>query len=134
MSRPPQLEPAWLIGLLMAWSRRTSRDNGLGYPTICTYLKERLPSQARSYEPTGYSGAEVEAVGHLVAGLRQMRMLAIMRYCKPWMCNAINAELGREFDTDTWLYHLKGGLAEIVELMDKKRLTVRTVAVITAEI
>lgn len=134
MSRQAQLEPAWLIGLLMAWSRRTSRDNGLGYPTTCIYLKERLPSPARSYEPTGYSGAEVEAVGQHVMGLRMMRKLAIMRYCKPWMCNAINAELGREFDTDTWLYHLKGAFAEIVTLMDKKRLTARTPSVINAEI
>jgi hypothetical protein len=118
----------------MAWSRRTSRDNGLGYPTSCIYLKERIGKSAASHEPTGYSSAEVHAVGNHVMGLRMMRKLAIMRYCKPWMCNAINMELGREFDTDTWLYHLRGALAEIVELMDKKRLTARESSVITAEI
>ncbi len=122
MSRHAQLEPAWLIGLLMAWSRRTSRDNGLGYPSECIYLKERTGNPQRSYEPTGYSSAEVDAVGQHVHGLRMMRKLAIMRYCKPWMILAITAELGREFDTDTWMYHLKNGIAEIVTLMDKHPL------------
>ena len=113
MSRAPQLEPAWLIGLLMAWSRRTSQDNGLGYPKICVMLKDGIASQVRSYEPTGYGGADVDACGLAVAALRKMRMLAVMRYCKPWMCNAIDAENERTYDTDTWLYHLKGALAEL---------------------
>lgn len=122
MSKAPELEPAWLVGLLMAWSRRTSRDSALGYPTECVYLKKRTGNSQRSYEPTGYSATEVEAVGRHVHQLRLMRRLAIMRYCKPWMVIAINQELGREFDTDTWLYHLKNGLSEIESLMDKKTL------------
>lgn len=121
MSKPAQLEPAWLIGLLMAWSRRTSRDNGLGYPSQCIYLKERIGYSQRSYEPTGYSSAEVDMVGQHVNALRLMRRLAVMRYCKPWMVNAINLELGREFDTDTWMYHLKNALAEVVGLMEKRK-------------
>ncbi len=121
MSRPPQLDPAWLIGLLMAWSRRTTRDSGLGYPTECIYLKERTGNPQRSYEPTGYSGAEITEVGRAVDQLRLMRKLAVMRYCKPWMVVAINQELGREFDTDTWMYHLRQGLAELVEVLRPSR-------------
>ena len=120
MSRAPQLEPAWLIGLLMAWSRRTSRDNGLGYPTVCVMLKDAIASPARSYEPTGYGGAEVDAVGVAVAKLRKMRMLAVMRYCKPWMCRAIDDELGREYVALVWLKHLRMALAELTEEMRPK--------------
>ncbi len=101
--------------------RRTSRDNGLGYPSQCIYLQERIGRRLESFEPTGYSSVEVDHVGQCVHGLRLMRKLAVMRYCKPWMAHAIEVELGRSHDTDTWLYHLKLGLAEVVDLMDRDR-------------
>ena len=84
-------------------------------------LKDAIASPARSYEPTGYGGAEIDAIGVAVSKLRTMRMLAIMRYCKPWMINAINAELGRQYDTDTWLYHLRQALEELEAEMKPKR-------------
>jgi hypothetical protein len=45
----------------------------------------------------------------------------VMRYVRPWMCLAIDAEMGRTYDTDTWLYHLKGALVELTETMEPKR-------------
>lgn len=103
MSRAPQLEPAWLIGLLIAWSRRETRDSGLGYYTINPMLRDGIPCQARSYEPTGYGGTELDAIGRAVNQLRLMRKLAVMRYCRPWMAGAIDRELERVFAADTWL-------------------------------
>ena len=120
MSRQAQLGPAWLIGLLLAWSRRETRDSGLGYYRINPMLRDGIPTPARSYEPTGYGGAEVEAVGRAVAGLRLMRRVAIMRYCRPWMIPAIDAELGRELSTDAWLYHLRAALEELAAEIDAK--------------
>jgi hypothetical protein len=121
MARKPELEPAWLIGLLVAWGRRERGNTGLGYPTICVMLKDGIRGQRRSYEPTGYGTAEVVAVGEAVNALRLMRKLAVMRYVRPWMCLAIDAEMGRTYDTDTWLYHLKGALVELTETMEPKR-------------
>lgn len=117
MSRQAQLEPAWLIGLLMAWSRRETRDSGLGYYRINPMLRDGIPTQARSYEPTGYGGVELEAVGKAVEGLRLMRRLAVLRYCQPWMAPAMDRE--HKFHTDTWLYHLRNALAELALALQK---------------
>lgn len=115
MSRPPQLEPAWLIGLLMAWTRRETRDSGLGFYRINPMLRDGIPTQARSYEPTGYGGAELDAVGRAVAELRLMRRLAVLRYCQPWKAPKMDSE--HKLSTDVWLYHLRGGLAELAEVL-----------------
>lgn len=122
MSRPPQLEPAWLIGLLLAWSRRETRNSGLGFYTVSPMLRDGIPTPARSYEPTGYGGAELEAVGHAVMALRLMRRLAVLRYLRPWMANAIDAEIERVLDTDTWMYHLRGALDELAWAIDGRRM------------
>jgi hypothetical protein len=119
MSRAPQLEPAWLVGLLLAWSRRDRFDGSrrLGYPTICVMLRDSIAQPAQSYETTGYTPQEIDRVGEEVAKLRDMRKFAVMRYCRPGMVITIDQHLGREFDTDTWLYHLKGAMKELAELM-----------------
>lgn len=121
MSRKPTLEPRWLVGLLNAWARRTSRDNGLGYPTLCAMLKDGIPGRVRSYEPTGYGDADLKDIDHAVSQLDVMRRLAVMRYFKPWMARAIDAEVQR--DTDTWLYHLRLALGELAQALDRKRET-----------
>lgn len=92
MSRKPTLEPRWLVGLLNAWARRTSREKGLGYPTLCAMLKDGIPGRVRSYEPTGYGDADLKDIDQAVSQLDVMRRLAVMRYFKPWMARAIDAE------------------------------------------
>lgn len=126
MSRKPTLEPRWLVGLLSAWARRTSRDKGLGYPTLCPMLKDGVPGRVRSYEPTGYGDADLKDIDQAVSQLDVMRRLAVMRYFKPWMARAIDAEVKR--DTDTWLYHLKLALAELAQVLDRKRETHASIA------
>lgn len=113
MSRQAQLGPAWLIGLLLAWSRRDTRDSGLGYYRVNPMLRDGIPTPARSYEPMGYGGAEIDAVGRAVASLRLMRRVAVMRYCRPWMIPAIDAEFEAPLSTDAWLYHLRAALTEL---------------------
>jgi hypothetical protein len=83
-------------------------------------LRDGIPTPARSYEPTGYGGADIEAVGRAVASLRLMRRVAIMRYCRPWMIPAIDAEFEQPLSTDTWLYHLRGALDELAAALDAK--------------
>lgn len=113
MSREAQLGPAWLIGLLVAWNRRETRDSGLGYYRVNPMLRDGIPTPARSYEPMGYGGAEIDAVGRAVAELELMRRVAVMRYCRPWMIPAINAEFAEPPSTDKWLKHLREALAEL---------------------
>lgn len=113
MSREAQLGPAWLIGLLVAWNRRETRDSGLGYYRVNPMLRDGIPTPARSYEPMGYGGAEIDAVGRAVASLRLMRRVAVMRYCRPWMIPAIDAEFESPLSTDAWLYHLRAALTEL---------------------
>lgn len=113
MSREAQLGPAWLIGLLVAWNRRETRDSGLGYYRVNPMLRDGIPTPARSYEPMGYGGAEIDAVGRAVAELELMRRVAVMRYCRPWMIPAINAEFDEPPSTDKWLKYLRDALAEL---------------------
>ena len=117
MSRPAQLEPAWLIGLLVQWGRRDLHaDHGLGWYAECPMLRDGVRGQARSYEPMGYSGTDYRELETALRGLTEKRLLAVMRYCKPWKVQAIDAE--HPLDTDTWMYHLKNGLAALVEAME----------------
>jgi len=110
MSRAPQLEPAWLIGLLLAWSRRETAANGLGFYSVNPMLRDGIPCQARSYEPMGYGGAEVDAAGRAVAELNLMHRIAIMRYLRPWMIPAFDRELEYTASTRYWLATLRGAL------------------------
>jgi hypothetical protein len=121
MAKKPELEPAWLIGLLVAWGRRSRDQNGLGFPSICVMLKDGIRGNRTSYTPTGYGSADVQAVGDAIDKLRLMRKLAIMRYARPWMCGAVDAEMGRVYDTDTWLYHLKLALTELEGALEPVR-------------
>ena len=122
MSRRPQLEPAWLIGLLIAWNRRACSGIGLGYYTINPMLRSGIPTQAQSYEPTGYGGIDLEDVGHAVDSLCLMHRVAVMRYLRPWMIPAIDAELEFHAPARSWLKDLKLAIAEIEAEMRTKTL------------
>lgn len=89
-------------------------------------LKDGVPGRVRSYEPTGYGDADLKDIDQAVSQLDVMRRLAVMRYFKPWMARAIDAEVKR--DTDTWLYHLKLALAELAQVLDRKRETHASIA------
>ena len=122
MSRKPELEPRWLIGLLNQWAIRSTHagSRGLGYYTTNPMLRDGIPGRVRSYEPTGYSDVDFLDAQRAVDELDIMRRLAVMRYFKPWSRNAIDAEMQR--DNDTWMYHLKLALAVLAAELDRKRL------------
>lgn len=120
--RQPQLNPAWLVGLLNRWAVRSLKaaDKGLGYYTINPMLKSGIPGRVRSYEPTGYSGEDYQEIDIAIGELGLMRRMAVFRYFKPWAKNAIDQEISK--DSDTWMYHLKAALAELDSAMTPKRL------------
>ena len=122
MSRRPQLEPAWLIGLLIAWNRRACSGIGLGYYTINPMLRSGIPTQAQSYEPMGYGGADLEAVGRAIDTLSLIHRIAVMRYLRPWMIPAIDHELEFHAPARSWLKELRLAIGEIEAEMSRKVL------------
>lgn len=120
MSKRPELQPAWLVGLLNRWAVRSLKaaDKGLGYYSECPMLKSGIPGRVRSYEPTGYSADDFLQVDAAVGNLPLMRRLAVFRYFKPWSRNAIDMEIRK--DNDTWMYHLREALKEIDAAMNQR--------------
>jgi len=57
MSKRATVQPAWLDAMLLSWGRVKVKE-ALGFPTESFMFKERIPSPARSYEPTGYSAID----------------------------------------------------------------------------
>lgn len=116
MAKRATLGPDWLVSLLVNWGK-LKEDSGLGYPKQCPMLRDGIPTQARSHEPTGYSEQDFSDVQRAVDGLKPMRKLAVMRFAKPWMIRTIDQEF--RVDTDTWLYNLKQALIELTPLLAK---------------
>lgn len=126
MPRKPELEPRWLVGLLHQWAMRDLYGSmkGLGYYSVNPMLKDGIPTQARSYEPTGYSHEDFRELELVMTGMAaadeyKFEILAVMRYVKPWKAAEIDRENPRE--TRLWLRDLKNGLASIDSKM--RRLT-----------
>lgn len=119
MSKKPELEPRWLIGLLNQWAKRSSYDKSLGYYTTNPMLRSGIPGRVRSYEPTGYSDVDFLDVQRAIDGLDIMRRLSVMRYFKPWSRKAIDAEIAR--DNDTWMYHLRLSLIALTVELDRNK-------------
>jgi hypothetical protein len=121
MSKKPELQPRWLIGLLNQWAIRSTYlgSKGLGYYTTNPMLRDGIPGRVRSFEPTGYSDVDFLDVERAVNDLDIMRRLSVMRYFKPWSRNAIDAEMKR--DNDTWMYHLRLSLIALTVELDRKR-------------
>lgn len=124
MARRPQLHPAWLVGLLNRWAVRDMKEasRAIGWYGTCPMLKSGIPARAISREPVGYSEDDFVALGIALDTLDEMRMLAVMRYFKPWSRKAIDVEVPR--DDATWLYHLKTALVTLDERIPKKTLAV----------
>jgi len=133
MARPAELNPRWLVGLLARWAYVTLHEQtrGIGWYKINPMLKEGIPTQAQPYDPTGYGRDEINMVEPAIAQLDEMRRLAVLRYFKPWM----KAEIERytERDPDTWMYHLRIGMAQLEVTLRKKTLDTGADSVINAE-
>lgn len=96
MSKRATVEPAWLDSMLMQWGRIKVRE-ALGYPTESLMFKERVPSQARSYEPTGYCGADFSALEAALETLGTQHKYAILHCFKPWTAESVRDAFASEF-------------------------------------
>jgi hypothetical protein len=96
-------------------------DKSLGFYSVNPMLKSGIPQRAQSFEPVGYSGTDYRDLESAMKELTEKRLLAVMRYCKPWTVKQIDAEW--PLDTDTWLYHLKNGMAHLEKRLYETRTT-----------
>ena len=111
MSKAPQLEPRWLVGLLNAWALRSlaEQSRAVGWYSICPMLQSGIPGNARSYEPTGYSDGDHKETAAAINLLELQQRMAIARYFKPWAKAQIEAEF--RLSNDTWMRRLRAAMA-----------------------
>ena len=124
MSRAPDLEPRWLVGLLAQWACRSlyAETLDLGWYTKSPMLADGIPGRVQSYEPTGYGAEDFADVEQAVKALPVMRRLAVLRYFKPWMRDAIQAvDEALPRDPETWMRQLKLALGELQEALDRHK-------------
>lgn len=103
MSRRATVEPAWLDAMLRAWGLHRVRE-ALGFPSISPMFRERIPSQARSYEPTGYCRQDFTDLEEAIDSLDMKYRLVLTRCYKPWTATAMETELRAFFPVTerTW--------------------------------
>lgn len=122
MSRNAELEPRWLVGLIVAWATREYHSNhrALGWYKSCPMLKGGMPIGARqSYEPTGYGGFEIDRVAELIDRLPDAQKLAVCWYFKVAMRAAIEAEYPMHHNSR--MDSLRRALRNIEALFDERK-------------
>ncbi|WP_421883251.1 hypothetical protein [Methylibium sp.] len=91
MSKRALVQPKWLDEMLWRWGIRSLRleSRALGYPSICPMLKEGIPVQAQSFEPTGYSEEDFSQLERAVSLLVERHQMALIRAYRPWKARDI---------------------------------------------
>lgn len=128
MSKRLVIEPHWLHVLLMDWAFSSfPKGGGLGYPSKCTYLSERIPQQARSFEPWELTRQDRDEVALAIAELSPKHCLAITRAYKPWKSPGMAEALAAYGVTDrtwgNWAHEAGRELARKLERQSKKVCT-----------
>jgi hypothetical protein len=96
MAKRATVDPAWLDAMLLSWGRIKVRD-ALGYPSESFMFKERVPSPARSFEPTGYSGQDFRELEAAMDRLMTQHKYAILHCYKPWTVESVRDAYAQEF-------------------------------------
>lgn len=136
MSKRATVEPAWLDSILLQWGRIKVRQ-ALGYPTESLMFKERVPSPARSYEPTGYCAADFTALEAALETLDTKHKYAILHCYKPWTVQEVRIAFANEFgifwNTEAGGRRIRRLLHEAAELirihMDKAQEVIEIIEV-----
>lgn len=120
MSNRLVIEPYWLHVLLMDWAFSSfPRGGGLGYPSKCTYLAERIPNKATSFEPWNLTRSDRDEVALAIANLSPKHTLAITRAYKPWkiqgMADAVAAYGVTDRTWGNWAHEAGKELARVLE-------------------
>lgn len=116
------IEPNWLHHLLMDWAFSSfPKGGGLGYPSRCVYIGERIPQQATSREPWELTPKDRDEVALAVAELSLKHRLAITRAYKPWTIPAIEGDFAMFGVTDrTWRRWCHEAAIELARKLDRE--------------
>ena len=121
MSKRLVIEPHWLHVLLMDWAFASfPRGGGLGYPSKCTYLAERIPNQTASVEPWALTRRDRDEVALAIAELSPKHRLAITRAYKVWTIQGMADQIAAYGVTDrTWGNWAHGAGKELARKLEK---------------
>lgn len=122
MSRRATVEPAWLDAMLVAWGMIRVRQ-ALGFPSESFMFKERIPSPARSYEPTGYCAADFRDLEAAMDTLCIQHKYAILHCYKPWTAESVRDAYATEFGI---FWSTEGGKKKIQRLLHEAAGLLRT--------
>lgn len=106
--------------MLWQWGIRSLKmeSGGLGYPRVCPMLKEGIPTQARSFEPTGIAPWEMDMLEKAIDQLEWKYKLVLMRSFRPWMARTVEQELEALGTVDrTWRRWLHEAAAILAQKM-----------------
>jgi len=69
----------------------------LGFPSESFMFKERIPNQARSYEPTGFCAQDYRDLEIALDTLSTQHKYAILHCYKPWTVETVRNAFADEF-------------------------------------
>jgi hypothetical protein len=117
MAKRSTVQPVWLDRMLVQWGIRSLKIeiSGLGYPRKCPMLAEGIPTQARSYEPTGYSELDFQQLDTAIAKLDRKYLLVVSRAYKPWYAESAAIELAPYGVTERTWYNWLQDAARMIE-------------------
>jgi hypothetical protein len=96
MGRRIDIEPRWLVGLLVRWALRDVPGRELGYASGCGWMRGLKSSPATAIDsPTGYTGTDVDECERAMVWLHeayQPLWAATMMYYKARTIQALQAE------------------------------------------
>lgn len=99
--------------MLIAWGMIRVRQ-ALGFPSESFMFKERIPSPARSYEPTGYCAADFRDLEAAMATLGIQHKYAILHCYKPWTAESVRDAYATEYGI---VWSTDGGKKKIQRLL-----------------
>lgn len=124
MAQHFRMEPRWLDDLLTLWIRHRLREatRGLGFPSVNASCKENIPTQAESYEPTGYCGQDFRDLETAWEKLEHRHQCALKMVYMPWTRDAMQWEMSESYGQRTertyrnWAHE---AMAELASKMDR---------------
>lgn len=96
MGRRIQLEPGWLVALLVRWALKDIPGRQLGYASGSSWMRGLKSSPATSIDsPTDFTGQDFGDAENGMSWLHdayQPDWAALMMYYKPWTINALEEQ------------------------------------------
>ena len=125
VKRGRQIEPGWLVSLMVRWSRRSLKveSGALGYPTRSAGFSEKTTGGYNHSNPTTFGiedFTDLDEALQVLGACNQAQFVSMMMYYKPWIVAALRAE-GWAFGDSTYFKRLHAAHAFVAKIMDDKK-------------